>query len=145
MTFVLIVAEMRPTLKKNAFYAKRNVLLISPYSCLIFLLWKMCLLYLTCDQTPHMADSSPLTLLAPKRQRLGTNWEKSIICQSNSNELLKEATENGLDTFVKTVSDRRDDVSLRLENRLAAIDCGKVVWHDHASRPTLVERISVGE
>ena len=56
-----------------------------------------------------MADSSPLTLLAPKRQRLGTNWEKCIVCQSNSNERLKEATENTLATFVKAVSDRRDD------------------------------------
>ena len=95
-----------------------------------------------------MADSSPLTLLAPKRQKLGTNLQKCIVCQCQTNELLKEATENSLETFISAVSERRDDVFLRLENQLSAIECQKALWHrscykTYTSRNNIAHRIKV--
>ena len=76
-----------------------------------------------------MADSSPVRLLSPKRLKLSTNWEKCIVCQSKRDETLKEATDISLASFVNAVSDRRDDVYLRIENNLSSITDQKVVWH----------------
>ena len=95
-----------------------------------------------------MADSSPLTLLAPKRQKLGTNWQKCIVCRCQTNELLKEATGNSLETFISAVSERRDDVFLRLENQISAIECQKVASHrscykTYTSRNNISHRIKV--
>ena len=76
-----------------------------------------------------MADSSPLKILTPKRQKLGTDWEKCIVCQSQRKETLRNATDNSLQSFINAVSERRDEVFLRLENYFSVIQNVNVVWH----------------
>ena len=76
-----------------------------------------------------MADSSPLNILTPKRQKLSTDWGKCIVCQSKKNEILKNATDKSLQTLTNALSERRDDVFFRLENHLSVIGDMNVVWH----------------
>ena len=59
-----------------------------------------------------MADSSPLNILTPKRQKLSTDWGKCIVCLSKKNEMLKNATDKSLQLLTNALSERRDDVFL---------------------------------
>ena len=59
----------------------------------------------------RMAESiSTIGILNPKRQKLCDDWDKFIICQTNSTETLRDATGKSLTSFVDAAKERRDDV-----------------------------------
>lgn len=77
-----------------------------------------------------MADCiSPLKVLARKRPKLSTDWDKCVICQSQKEESLRNATDKSLETFVSAVTERKDDIFLRLQSHTLETDSLKPIWH----------------
>ena len=73
--------------------------------------------------------TSPVRLLAVKRPKLSTEWEKCIVCQISSTESLQSATDKSLPSLVSAATERRDSVFLRLDKVLPDIAVKEVLWH----------------